>query len=389
MTTKPGAVMDDKKERAGETPAETAAMTKSTRPSTPAVIQTPDEYFSSVSTWQQKNFHVLSPVVQFTSLPAQHAIVASFVQLDPNPENGEVYSDPLFCKNGEVAIAKIGLSKIAQAAGMTIKTERTDPRTIQNYWEVRATARYLGLDGNPQELDATVEYDLRDSSPRVRSFSDKQKAAARTHGLRGAEARAINAAIRLFGIKQKYSIDELRKPFVALRVLWQPDMKDPEQARIVTQQKLQGTTSLYPHVGGTNVGSTGPQVIDVIGETSSPAPRPVGSSAAPTTTESARAPQLPEGYGVLQAFDAKTLKRKKDGAPFTKWIVVDHAGVEHVTTDDEVFGPMLKRVWETKAPVKLTSEENNYGENDIANIDELGAPAKQQQGSLLPDPNKL
>lgn len=270
------------------TPGQSTAMQTSNR--VPEVIRNPDDYRQTVTRWHQQQYHVLSPVANFSGIPAHFGLVATRVEINPDPEQGEVYQDRLFCEGDEVAIAKPGLSKIAQAAGMTIKTERADPRTIPHFWEVRATAIFIGLDGTPQSIDATAEYDLRDGSPRV----EKMKAAARKHnrdataqilgartfGLRGAEARAINAAIRQFGIRQKYTKAELAKPFVMVRVVHLPDMSDAPTRQQVTAAALAGSTALF----GSSPAAAAlpkPELIDVIGvgapppkEERAPAPPP-------------------------------------------------------------------------------------------------------------------
>lgn len=267
-----------------------------------SIIRSPKDYQAKLKTWQTERCHILSPVANFSGMPAIYGLVAARVDINPDPAGGEVYADPLFCRDGEVAIAKPGLSKIAQAAGMTIKTERTDPRTIPNYWEVRATIRFIGLDGTPQEMDATSEYDLRDGAPRIRSFQPKQVQAARTHGLRGCEARAINAAIRQYGIRQKYTKAELGKPFVVVRVVHNPDMSDPVQRQIITQNASGGSARL-----GFGAPRPAPDanVIDVVGETPDP-PAP------PSTTT----PEEPKGRiveAVRNDFEAGTFEVILDG----------------------------------------------------------------------------
>ena len=55
----------------------------------------------------------------------------------------------------------IGLPCVSfKAAGMSIKTYRTDDRSIPMYWEVQAAVRFYGLDGTIQEL--TAERGLED-----------------------------------------------------------------------------------------------------------------------------------------------------------------------------------------------------------------------------------
>lgn len=213
------------------------------------IIRSPQDFTQRLHVWREQNFHVLSPFANFSALPPNYGLVPTLVLIDPDPSPngpGDVYQDTAFVRGNDVAISKLGLSKIAQAAGMSIKTVRTDSRLIPNLWEVKATARFIGLDGTPQELDGTEEYDLRDGSSRLKGFTPAQISQARAKGLRHCEGRAINAAIRLFGIKQKYSKAELGKPFVIVRVMHFPDMSDPLVRQSVTDRALAGTTALFP-----------------------------------------------------------------------------------------------------------------------------------------------
>lgn len=261
-------------------------------------ITTPADYERSVALWQQEHAHVLSPAVSFSGLPAQHVLMASLVKLSPDPSPngpGDVYQDNFFLKGQDVAIAKIGLSKIAQVAGISLDTERMDSRTIQFYWEVKATAKWIGFDGTPQSCQATVEYDLRDGSPRLKGFTASQIEQARKHGLAGAETRAINRAIRQFGVKQKYTKAELEKPFVVVRVTFQPDMSDPVQRAMVTQQRLAGTNALYPHAAALPAVHHVSEPIDaeVVPSSTTPKAAPVTTTPAPARATSADFDDLP------------------------------------------------------------------------------------------------
>lgn len=268
-------------------PSEQALTTRAPTKTDAAVIRSPKEYTERLQVWQRQNYHVLTPFANFSALPDHFGLVPTLVHIDPDPSVGDVYEDKLFCKDGEVAIAKIGLSKIAMAAGMTITTLRTDDRRIQNLWEMRATAQFVGIDGTPQSVDGTEELDLRDGSDRAQKVMGRNRSmdalrAARAKGLRGCEARAINAAIRQFGIKQKYTKAELTKPFVLVRVVYMPDMSDPATRQQVTDRALAGSSKLYgvphalsaapvepEHVSTIGVGG---DVIDVPAQRSEPAP---------------------------------------------------------------------------------------------------------------------
>ncbi|HKA57902.1 MAG TPA: hypothetical protein VKD28_04750, partial [Gemmatimonadales bacterium] len=229
--------------------SESAALEKAAD-RTPPIITTAEEYRSAVSRWQAKALNVLTPFVNISGLAPQHGLIASVIQLSPNAADGDVYDNSgglPWLKNDEVAPAKNGLRKIADCCGISTRTERTDPRTIPHYWEFKAIASYRGVDGTVIVREATMEWDLRDGSDRLKGFTPKQITEARKNGLRNCEARAVNAVIReCNGLKQKYTKAELAKPFVAIKVLFLPDMQDPEIRKMVTERALAGTAAMYP-----------------------------------------------------------------------------------------------------------------------------------------------
>lgn len=210
------------------------------------VLESPDQYRSYVAEARSRGAHVLSPVTDIGSLPANWAIVPSAVYLSPNPDEGDVYRDNLFCRGDEVAPTKMGLRKIASAAGIGWKVVREDSGHVPNYWAMKCTIEFRGHDGLPKQREASYEWDLRDGSPRIAGMSPKELNRARLNGYRRCEAGAINAAIREYGIKQKYSAKDLTRPFVVFNLVFQPETD--EQKNMLAQAALTGTTMLY---GGT------------------------------------------------------------------------------------------------------------------------------------------
>ncbi len=233
------------------------------------IIRSPKEFVAELEKWQKANYHVLSPFANFSALPPHWGILPTKVTIDPNPDAGgpgEVYQDGVFTRGNDVAIAKLGLAKIAMAAGMTIKTERTDPRTIPNFWEVRATARFIGINGTPQERDATEEWDLRDGSERAKQAgSGKQVTQNRIKGLRQCESRACNAAVRAYGVKQKYTKAELAKPFVVIQMIYLPNMTDPAEKQQVAERALGGSSLMYGSTRPAALSAAVPELLDIIG----------------------------------------------------------------------------------------------------------------------------
>lgn len=332
-------------------------------PKTPPIITTPDEYRGALLRWQEQHFNVLTPFTNISGMAPQHGIITSLIQVNPDKTVGEVYADLPYLQ-GKVALAKVGLRKLAECAGISTRTERTDDRRILNYWEFKAIASYRGIDGSIVTREATKEWDLRDGSPQMKGWTANQIEEGRKHGLRNCEARAINAAIRECGcgIKQAYTREELKKPFVVCRVMFQPDMSDPDIKRLVTQHALGGTTALYPQASTSSL-----PALDVE-ETSEPAaPRHVGSGSTAQGSTTTLAPKTPDPDAPPTAYAVRIVKidektGEKNNRPWTKWTIVDSTGCEATTFSRSVRevaeGFMKERAW-VEVAVE-TSEDGKY-----------------------------
>lgn len=297
---------------------------------TPPVITTRDQYRDALKRWTGA-YNVLTPFTDLSSLAPQHGIVVSVVRINSDPVKGgpgEVYDGLPFLGKNEVSLAKIGLRKIADCGGINTETHRTDDRRIPNYWEVKAIATYTGIDGRTVRREATCEWDLRDGSARMKGWTRPQVEENRKNGLRNCEARAINAAIRECGLKQKYTRAELEKPFLVLRVAFQPDMADPEQRRQVTEHALRGTAALYPgrDGGGRGLGD----IIDA--QPAEPRLVGAGSTAAEGQSLAAGADAPPiEGAVRIEKIEAKEGETR--GRKWVRFAVIDSQGVVHTTFD--------------------------------------------------------
>jgi hypothetical protein len=205
-------------------------------------------YNVQVAGWQGRGFSVLTPAASLSSIPRDHKILVQQVKINPDPASGEVYTNPLFTRNGEVALSKSGLEKVAQAAGITIDDiQRVDDRKLPHVYTYRVTGHWLGFDGNVIARIAHKTLDLRDGSVDLKGFKENQIEQARRHGEAVCESKAINRLYRQYGLRQKYTQRELsERPFIVLKLQWEPDMKNPVVAAIVTQMKMGATQLLYP-----------------------------------------------------------------------------------------------------------------------------------------------
>ena len=277
----------------------------------PEKIINPVEFKQHLATWTQQGYHVLTPQADFGSLPPQWKIVPTVLALDPNPNAGDVYQDRLFCKNDEVAPTKVALRKIARSAGISYETFRTDSNTVMFYWAAKCRIEYWGFDGQRKFAEASYEWDLRDGTPRATSMTAKELPRARTNGWRRCEAGAINAAIREYGLKQKYTIAELRKPFVVLNMVFDIDPTDVVQRRIQAQSVMGAKGLLYAG--------------------DEPKPSPMGEGAVVASTGERFAPQEAEGKEV--PFDEPDAPAEEEDDALTLKVI----GVTKVVDTDDYF----------------------------------------------------
>jgi len=341
---------------------------------TPSVITTPEEYTTALRRWEQ-HYNVLTPFSNVSGIAPSFGIIATVVKINTNQIDGEVYSGTTpagragmpFLKGApgtpleELALAKIGLRKLAECGGISTSTQRTDPRTIANYWEFKAIATYRGLDGTNVVREATFEWDLRDGSDRLKGWTAQQVSEGRKNGLRNCEARAINAAIRECGcgIKQKYTRAELEKPFVVVRVAFHPDMSDPAIKQMVTQQALHGASALYParalEASSTVLDSELPETTEPrsVGRSSTAAsakPRPTDHA----TPDATRPPV--EGAVQIVKIETKT-GTSPNGRKWTRYIVIDSQGVEHSTFSASI-ATFAEQAIDTKQWVEINEEQD-------------------------------
>ncbi|HXG70567.1 MAG TPA: hypothetical protein VNJ04_08145 [Gemmatimonadaceae bacterium] len=335
-----------------------------------ARITSQDQYAQQLQLWQQQHVHALCPMVDFGALPEQYVLVPAMVKIDPNPDNGEVYFRPDICKPGEVALTAQGLQKIARCGGISLDSHRTDPRTIRLFWEFKAVASWTGFDGAREARSATKEWDMRDGSDQLKGMTDKQIGEARKHGARHAETRAISAVIRQFGVRQKYKATDLAKPFGLVRVVYQPNMNDPVQRAIVTQQALGGAAAFAPPQA---LPAAHTDVIDAqLADPPAPAsPRTPPPAADPDFEElpaAAPAPPAPTAYRVVKAG-----MQKRDAAGLGPLYIFEMEPAATFYTEDAALARTGAEAKKADARVEIDHERKG-DERWILEIRQVAAP---------------
>jgi hypothetical protein len=315
------------------------------------LIRTPMQLAERVRALQQVA-HVLSPAVAVAAIPQHIAINPVVVVIDTtvDAETGrgtDVYFQRSIHKSRkqgrgyeatyeplEVSLNAKAILRVLASSGVKVtRSVRTDDGSKTNYWTWEACGEIREFDGSWRALPhGNVEIDLRDGSAQigewtseawskavaaaeerkkhtpkddqwkvkpepVGGWSQERVIGARKFGLRLAESKALNALGRNLGLKQIYSIEELKKPFVIFRAMWNPDMSDPETRRMVTAAELGATHLLgYP--------------------ASSPAPALPASDASSTARIQHAAGDVIEGEAVGQESTAAPAREEDEDRPF-------------------------------------------------------------------------
>ncbi len=361
-------------------------------------ITTAADLARRIGEWKEAA-HVLTPAIAVSAIAPQHVVNVAVVVISPevgdNGQGDDTYGLDSkgkglpWLKPGERAINRVGLMKLAQAAGLSwdaALSGRTDDRKERFYWEYKAVGHYVGFDGQVQTVVGTFELDLRNGSPALKGFQDSQIDQARKNGMRLCESKAQAAAIRELGLKQKYTAEELKKPFVILRTSFVPDLKDPEQRRMVAERGLAGASALYPtarQIGAgrphadIDVEATRVETVDTRAGKVDTATGEIVGQAQPTNGHGAAAPaqiqQPPAGPTItaVSVLEGKTRPALDPsgkpipgtgGRAFTRYAVTFADGTEGATFDKGI-GELAQELKMVGVPVEKVIEATAKGKN--------------------------
>lgn len=246
-------------------PAQQTAPAKNDAPRDPAPPQVPQVYrdvrtlYDAFSKSEQRHFNVLLPTTRIDYIPDGHSVSLRVITLDPTPPDsngngggGDVYL-PERGDASKLAPSARALAKISAAAGINwdpVLSVRQDDGSDQHYCWYLAVGWVQDFDGSWRCISADKEVDLREGSTTIEGWKPKRLAIAREHILRLTQTKARNAAIRqALAMKQAYSPDELKRPFVVPKLIHTGDYADPELKRAIAleraRQGMQATTALF------------------------------------------------------------------------------------------------------------------------------------------------
>lgn len=201
--------------------------------------------------------NLLGPVMALTEIPPDYALVFRVVAFDPEIRGGESSNGVWYKQQRGLALHKPALRQLVAAAGIADVPEqsgRLDDGRVPYIATVRVVISVPRLDGSRLPVGATKTVDLRDGSPEYRNITkgakNEEEAAklageARRFIERLAESKAKNAAIRdALAIRQVYTYDEARRPFVFPHLVYVPP--DTAEVRAIrTLHALNAPASVY------------------------------------------------------------------------------------------------------------------------------------------------
>lgn len=230
---------------------------------------------TQLSDWKNKGAHVLGSLTLQT-VPPMHRPVVVVVHIDPDPNKKEVYPQ----KGGGLSLSAIGWKKIGDALDVQLvesqcgrRDDGRDPERV----EYRMVGRIKALDGTWHTIMGDKEIrmqnvieeltdskrekakkyldDPKDGPGFKRAYPDpevwvqeqvRQEALQiRKHLLARAQTGAFARMIKMKGIRETYTAQELQRPFVFPKLVAEFDMNDPGDRAYLRAQAAGALDQLY------------------------------------------------------------------------------------------------------------------------------------------------
>ena len=231
-----------------------------------------------LQTWKKEGAHVLAPMT-LQAVPALHRPVVVAVYIDPDSRQKEVYPQ----RGGGLSISSLGWKKLADGMGvqwLACECGRLDDGKDPEYVHYRMVGLIKALDGTwsriigDKEIRLSVlgeemadnyaqkalEYasDPKDgpafrqlcpTADHVRRWvAEKTRVdllQIRKHLLSRAQSGAMSRAIKMKGIRETYTAEELRKPFVFPKLVFAADPNNPQDRAFLLGQASGASQQIF------------------------------------------------------------------------------------------------------------------------------------------------
>lgn len=219
---------------------------------------------------KERGANLLMPTTSIHGLSEFMKPVVDSVFLSAKTDEGDVYPEKS-AADTKFRITAQGLRKLAVAAGIIwhpTACHRTDDRHDRDYVSFQSVGGIKKTDGSVIFLKGEYDMDFEVVEDELKELhynksknwhkTDAEKQAyidssvrrdmlfKRKHKIKLCETGAATRVIRaLLGLKSAYTKVELSKPFVMIRIVFQPDLSDPETKRQVTAAAISAMTGIY------------------------------------------------------------------------------------------------------------------------------------------------
>jgi len=249
-------------------------------------LTTREVFASELEAAKKQGANLLMPSTHIAGLSQYHQPIIERVQLSANPADGDVY--PHDADKGKFRLTKQALMKLSVCAGITWPTKENKCLVIErDYVAYQAVGGLKKADGSTvfvkgeYDLDfMVVEEELRELYEKKATYlKDKSPAEKkdyveycikrdilqkRKHKLKLAEAGAMNRVVRsLLGLKNAYTVQELSRPFLTVRIAIRPDYDDANVKRLINEAAVKAMFGVYGQTTEEASQKDNPEPIDV------------------------------------------------------------------------------------------------------------------------------
>ena len=210
--------------------------------------------------------HILTPMArtEIDGVAVGKIPVLRIATISADPKDHEVYE--LKQPKGLFALSKVGLMRLEAMAGITgwktqvehVAKPGPDGQMIPDPLHVKATAyaEIEDIDGSKRGKPQTFELNLNDGSPQSEKMikieeggrkNDKELKQQRINIVQMAESKAMNRVRRdLLNLQSTFTKDELKKPFVIMRLVDAPlDPTNPLIKKLLIMKQLNISAEMY------------------------------------------------------------------------------------------------------------------------------------------------
>ena len=205
--------------------------------------------------------HILTPMARtkIDSVAVGKIPVLRVATISSNPDDHEVYEIKQL--PGKFALTKVALMRLEAMAGITNWATSIEHGRLPDgsedplFVKATASAQIEDIDGTIRNQLQNFELNLNDKSPQSEKMvklkdgkrDQKELTQARQYIVQLAESKAMNRVRRvLLNLQSTFTRDELKKPFVVMRLVDAPlDASDPLIKKLLVMKQLKISSEMY------------------------------------------------------------------------------------------------------------------------------------------------